>query len=104
MKKTLTAVALLAAGSALAWTTLAPRVEAGGAEYGIAVGRLTYNGAQTTIPATLVGICEDGSVWVLARANYGSRSFRWGRVVANFAEDPLLAGQPSVRWSQSLEC
>lgn len=99
-KRIWAAVALLAAGSALAWTTLAPRVEAGGAEYGIAVGRLTYNGVPTHTEALLVGICEDGSVWVLQRIPYQPR-FRWGRVErANFTEDPLMSSI-RVNWRNS---
>lgn len=96
-------IALLAAVPTLAWTTLEPRVEAGGAEYAIQAGRLTHNGVTTAIPALLVGICEDASVWVLARSVYGSRPFKWGRVErgGNWTDDPLTSDPLTVRWSQS---
>lgn len=102
LKKSVMVAMLAVSSSALGWTTLQPRVEAGGAEYWIESGRLVYNGTPTNVPASFVGICESGAVWVLQRLAYGPRSWRWGEVQrGNFAEDPLMDGSPTVRWSQS---
>lgn len=103
MKRALMALglALIAAG-AFGWSTLHPRVQSGTDEAWIEDGKLTWNGTPLNIAASLVGVCENGNVWIVQRLAYGPRSWRWGRVErGNFTEDPLMNGRPTINWRAS---
>lgn len=94
-------LALIAAG-AFGWSTLHPRVQSGIDEAWIEDGMLVVNGMQMHSPAALVGVCENGRIWILQRLAYGPRSWRWGRLErGNFTEDPLLSQRPTIIWRAS---